>query len=324
MGLLLFAVALTRGGELYAQELGPETKSVKPDILPIFVDDMDHGDRQCFNPKSRLKTLAAVDDKSATPYEDGFPPPAPNPKVKTQTELVENAQGLLVRSEKSYQEARDHVARYLEETYLKKLREHYPKQKDDQVKVADRPSAEELLTHKNLIYPIKTRLSRSWPRFFASIYRRLNRNEENNVMKQLSGNCLLNSILVLLASPCVGNEDNWPQGAGPNATFQVESTAPVSWSVVHDQNIDWKITLPETGQSTVVTWGELLFFSTMKPVERDTELGNTIFAYCCDSQSGKVLWTREIKGQYSFHLSSPYADSSAPPAVTDGERVCFF
>jgi outer membrane protein assembly factor BamB len=143
-------------------------------------------------------------------------------------------------------------------------------------------------------------------------------------MKQLSVTCLLNLILVCLATPSVGNQGNWPQGAGPNATFQVEATAPVSWSVVHDQNIDWKITLPETGQSTVVSWANFLFFSTMKPVERDTELGNTIVAYCCDSQSGKVLWTREIKGRYSFHLSSPYADSSAPPAVTDGERVCFF
>jgi len=87
-----------------------------------------------------------------TPYMNGFPPPTPNPKVKTKIELVKNAQGMLVRSEKSYQVAQGNVARYLEDTYLKKLREHYPKQKDVQVKVAQNPSAEGLLIHENLIY----------------------------------------------------------------------------------------------------------------------------------------------------------------------------
>jgi len=94
----------------------------------------------------------AVTDKGSTPYKNGFPPPVPNPKVETKIELVENDQGLLVRSEKSYQEARDHVARYLEDTYLKKLREHYPKQKDVVVKVPRRPSDEGLLIHEDLIY----------------------------------------------------------------------------------------------------------------------------------------------------------------------------
>ena len=87
-----------------------------------------------------------------TPYINGFPPPAPNPKVKTKIELVNNAQGLLIRSENSYQEAQDHVAHYLEDTYLKKFRKHYPKQKDVQVKVGKNPSAEGLLIHENLIY----------------------------------------------------------------------------------------------------------------------------------------------------------------------------
>ena len=94
----------------------------------------------------------AISDKVLAPYRNGFPPPAPNPKVKTKIELVENAQGLLVRSEKSYQEAQDHVASYLEDTYLNKLRKHYPKQRDVQVKVAENPSTKGLLIHENLIY----------------------------------------------------------------------------------------------------------------------------------------------------------------------------
>jgi hypothetical protein len=138
---MLVAVGLLFGCDLCAQE--PAAKSVKPNI----VSDAERGKQ---NPADSESEAAAV--KGITPYKNGFPPPAPNPKVKTKIELVKNAQGLLVRSEKSYQEAQDHVARYLEGTYLKKLRQHYPKQKEVQVKVAKNPSAEGLLVHENLIY----------------------------------------------------------------------------------------------------------------------------------------------------------------------------
>ena len=140
---LLLLIGLMPGCELCAQE--PEAKSVKPNIVSGA-----EAERGKPNPADSESEAAA--DKGLRPFKNGFPPPAPNPKVKTKIELVENAQGLLVRSEKSYQEAQDHVARYLEDAYLKQLREYYPKQKDVQVKVANRPAAEGLLIHENLIY----------------------------------------------------------------------------------------------------------------------------------------------------------------------------
>ena len=140
---LLLLIGLMPGCELCAQE--PEAKSVKPNIVSGA-----EAERGKPNPADSESEAAA--DKGLRPFKHGFPPPAPNPKVKTKIELVENAQGLLVRSEKSYQEAQDHVARYLEDTYLNKFRKHYPKQKDVQVKVAKNPSAEGLLIHENLIY----------------------------------------------------------------------------------------------------------------------------------------------------------------------------
>jgi hypothetical protein len=45
----------------------------------------------------------------------------------------------------------------------------------------------------------------------------------------------------------------WPQGAGPGGTFVVpEGRASQRWSVVRNENIAWRRTLPETGPSTVV------------------------------------------------------------------------
>ncbi|MCB1210326.1 MAG: PQQ-binding-like beta-propeller repeat protein [Verrucomicrobiales bacterium] len=100
-------------------------------------------------------------------------------------------------------------------------------------------------------------------------------------------------------------------------------TAPTKWSVALDDNIAWKITLPETGQNTPVVHGGKVFFSTMKEVQADAEIGGDIVAWCCDAASGKVLWQREISGEYPQRLSGCFSDSTSPPAVCDGERVVF-
>ena len=99
--------------------------------------------------------------------------------------------------------------------------------------------------------------------------------------------------------------------------------APPKWSVALDQNIAWKITLPETGQNTPLVHGGKVFFSTMKEVDADATLGSDIVAWCCDAANGKVLWQREIAGQYPQRLSGCFSDSTSPPAVCDGERVVF-
>ncbi|WP_442508431.1 PQQ-binding-like beta-propeller repeat protein [Novipirellula sp. SH528] len=100
-------------------------------------------------------------------------------------------------------------------------------------------------------------------------------------------------------------------------------TAPTQWSVARDENIAWKITLPETGQNTPVVDGDQVYFSTMKPVDGDSQLGSDIVAWCCDAKSGDVLWKRDIAAEYPLRLSGCFGDSTSPPAVCDGERVVF-
>ncbi len=133
------------------------------------------------------------------------------------------------------------------------------------------------------------------------------------------------ALAIAAASAVVLHAQNWPQGPGPNADFRVtDAQAPTTWSVVNNRNIAWRLTLPETGQSTVTVWGDRLFFTIMKPVDADAELGRDVIAYCCRARDGKVLWQREISGAHPLRLSGCFSDSSAPPAVTDGERVVFF
>ncbi len=118
-------------------------------------------------------------------------------------------------------------------------------------------------------------------------------------------------------------ESDWPQAAGATGNFQSQSAAPVAWSVVLGQNIAWKLTLPETGQSTPVIAGGKVFFTTMKEVEADAKLGQDIVAWCGDARIGKVLWQRAIPGKHPLRLSGCFSDSSSPSAVCDGERVVF-
>ncbi|MEO2014955.1 MAG: alpha/beta hydrolase fold domain-containing protein [Fuerstiella sp.] len=118
---------------------------------------------------------------------------------------------------------------------------------------------------------------------------------------------------------------NWSQGSGNDGHFHSSrSDAPTTWSVVQNRNVRWKLQLPETGQSTVTVWGQRLFFTTMQPVDADSELGSNIVAWCCDTNTGAVIWKRDIPGTHPLRLSGCFSDSSAPPPVTDGQRVCFF
>ena len=129
----------------------------------------------------------------------------------------------------------------------------------------------------------------------------------------------------MLATAAFVRAEDWPQGSGANGDYRSSEAVPTEWSVVLNQNIRWTITLPETGQNTPVIADGKIFFSTMKPVDADSELGTDIVAWCCDTDSGKILWQRDIAGQYPLRLSGCFTDSTSPPAVfdRDGGRIVF-
>ncbi|MFT5522671.1 MAG: hypothetical protein ACI9HK_000615 [Pirellulaceae bacterium] len=122
-----------------------------------------------------------------------------------------------------------------------------------------------------------------------------------------------------------GPQANWPQGNGPNGNYVVQDQAAATkWSVARGENVRWVKTLPETGQSTVTIWGDRIFFTTLKPVQADAELGQDVVAWCCKASDGEVIWQRKIAAKYPLRLSGCFSDSSSPPPVTDGNHVCFF
>ena len=130
------------------------------------------------------------------------------------------------------------------------------------------------------------------------------------------------AFLWLVGQPVQAGD--WPQGGGPEGSFVFEEAkAPVQWSVVRDEGIAWRVELPETGQSPVVVSKGCAYFTHYVPVEEDSTVGHDIVACCVDADAGKMIWQRTIPGRYNLRLSGCFSDSTSPPAVTDGERVCF-
>jgi len=128
-------------------------------------------------------------------------------------------------------------------------------------------------------------------------------------------------ILLLLASCLFGD---WKQGSGPNLNYIVDQLAPTAWSVSTNKGINWKIPLPETGQSTPIIVKGKVFLTCFEPFKADTKLAKNIIALCFDAKSGKKLWERKLPGQVDSRVSGCFGDNTGPAAVSDGQNVCFF
>jgi len=149
-------------------------------------------------------------------------------------------------------------------------------------------------------------------------------------MKLLKVTLLLCVCLISLLHRHPAVAENWPQAAGPNHDWTVttDGAVPLSWSVEKNQNVRWRVPLPETGQSGIAVWGDRLFLTTMKPLAADatSKKGTDVVAYCVDANNGKILWQRDLAGDpqalsiYAYGFSS----SSSPTPITDGKHVWFW
>ena len=124
-------------------------------------------------------------------------------------------------------------------------------------------------------------------------------------MKRL---CLLTFFcLTAVAQAQDISDSNWPQAAGPNLNWTVTTDAPVptQWSAEKNENIRWRVSLAETGQSGIAVWEGRLFLTTMKPLAADAEekTGTDIVIYCIDANDGSIRWQHDLGQSVSlFHL----------------------
>ena len=114
-------------------------------------------------------------------------------------------------------------------------------------------------------------------------------------------------IVLLFAS--VAFADNWPQWRGPFLNgVSAEKNLPARWST--EENIAWKLALPEWSGSTPIVWNERVFLNVAEKGE--------LFLWCVDRAKGTLLWKRLLGGGDEKMRKH---NMSSPSPVTDGKSV---
>jgi outer membrane protein assembly factor BamB len=106
---------------------------------------------------------------------------------------------------------------------------------------------------------------------------------------------------------------NWPGMRGPDGSgVAAEKNLPLRWST--NENVRWRVPLPERGNSTPVVWGGRVF------ITQAITVGNRRTVMCFDRRTGKLLWQSGVTctEKEPTHDDNP---PCTPSPVTDGRRV---
>ena len=133
-------------------------------------------------------------------------------------------------------------------------------------------------------------------------------------------------VATLCAASLIQAEENWPQAAGPNGNWQVDGSPPTQWSATRGENIRWRTPMPEAGMSNVTIWGNRVFVTTHKPIEKleEKEGVKDVIGFCLNADSGEILWQVELPGSAFISLAGGFSDGTVFAPISDGEHVWFF
>ena len=119
---------------------------------------------------------------------------------------------------------------------------------------------------------------------------------------------LLVTIILATATAAVRAE-NWPQWRGPSLNgVSTEKNLPVEWTT--EENVTWKLELPEWSGSTPIIWGDRIFLN--------VATGDGLYLWCVNRNTGDPLWVRPLG---SGNVKMRKQNMSSPSPVTDGKNV---
>jgi outer membrane protein assembly factor BamB len=112
---------------------------------------------------------------------------------------------------------------------------------------------------------------------------------------------------------CSASADNWPAWRGPQGTgVSTEKNLPSHWGT--NENVRWRVSLPERGNSTPIIWERRVFLT--QAIEKT---GQRVLM-CFDRKEGRLVWQQgpTFEEKEISHETNPQCSSSP---VTDGTRV---
>ncbi|PLX13751.1 MAG: hypothetical protein C0598_02910 [Marinilabiliales bacterium] len=112
--------------------------------------------------------------------------------------------------------------------------------------------------------------------------------------------------------------NNHPSFRGPGGNgISYRKNIPISWDATSGDNLVWKVEIPLHGYNSPIIWEDKIFVSGANSAQREV--------YCIDRNSGKILWTGEVKDIEGSPATSPEVTEdtgqAAPSLTTDGRRV---
>ena len=121
------------------------------------------------------------------------------------------------------------------------------------------------------------------------------------------------AMFALVSFGAVAVADDWPAWRGPTGQgISLEKDLPTKWSKT--ENVKWKITLSESGNSTPIIWNDKIFLT-------QANKGGTVRSLICfDRADGKQLWKNDVAYPDKERNWAPTWYANASPAV-DGERI---
>jgi len=120
---------------------------------------------------------------------------------------------------------------------------------------------------------------------------------------------LLIAVNMVVSLPLIAG--NWPQWRGPDGMgVSSERNVPLRWGT--NENVRWRVPLPERGNSTPIVWEQKVFVTQAEENRRTVR--------CFNRSDGNLIWQSGVTypEKEATHDTNPHCSASP---VTDGERV---
>jgi len=126
------------------------------------------------------------------------------------------------------------------------------------------------------------------------------------------------SLVVLclsIAAPCpAAAGENWTGYRGPGDQGHSDATKlPLRWS--EKENVVWKTPITGKAWSSPVIWGDRIWLTTAP------EEGTQLSVICVDKNSGKILFTRQLRYVPGPQYCHPFNSYASPSPVVEEGRV---